>query len=128
MCAPALLKGAQPLRKPADLKHAALLHDTTHRHWQQWLELAGVEGVDARAGLVVEDMNVLIQAAIEGQGVALASAPLVQAELAAGRLVKPFQINLPVELAFYAVHPKSRAGDPTLQLILDWLREEAQGT
>src|SRR5579863_9868559 len=128
VCSPMLLKGSHPLRKPADLKHAALLHDTTHRHWQQWLELAGVEGVDARAGLVVEDMNVLIQAAIEGQGVALASAPLVQAELAAGRLVKPFQINLPVELAFYAVHPKSRAGDPTLQLILDWLREEAQGT
>lgn len=125
VCSPNLMKGAHPLRTPADLKQVPLLHDTTHRHWQQWLELAGVRGIDARQGLVVEDMNVLIQAAIEGQGVALASAPLVQAEIEAGRLVRPFQINLPVELAFYAVHPKNRGGDPFVQTFVDWLRQEA---
>ena len=128
VCSPMLLAGPQPLKKPADLKHAALLHDTTHRHWQQWLELAGVRGIDAHEGLVVEDMNVLIQAAIEGQGVALASEPLVQTELAAGRLVKPFDIDLPVELAFYAVYPKSRGQDPKVLALVEWLREEAQGT
>lgn len=128
VCSPTLLKGAHPLRTPADLKHVPLLHDTTHRHWQQWLELAKVRGVDPRQGLVVEDMNVLIQAAIEGQGVALASAPLVQAEIAAGRLVKPFALNLPVELAFYAVHPKSRGADPSVQAFADWLKDEASET
>jgi LysR family transcriptional regulator, glycine cleavage system transcriptional activator len=127
VCSPRLLKGTHPLREPGDLKHVPLLHDTTHRHWQQWLELAGVKGVDARQGLVVEDMNVLIQAAIEGQGVALASAPLVQAEIASGRLVQPFRITLPVELAFYAVHPKSRGGNPAVQAFVDWLRVEAGG-
>src|SRR5579864_9275074 len=95
VCAPRFLEGKTPLRAPQDLARTPLLHDTTHRHWQQWLELAGVRGVDAHQGLVVEDMNVLIQAAIEGQGVALASAPLVQAEIAAGRLVQPFRIKLP---------------------------------
>ncbi|HEY1773351.1 MAG TPA: transcriptional regulator GcvA [Gammaproteobacteria bacterium] len=125
VCSPKLLRGAHPLRMPADLKQVPLLHDTTHRHWQQWLELAKVRGIDARQGLVVEDMNVLIQAAIEGQGVALASAPLVQAEIEAGRLVRPFQINLPVELAFYAVYPKNRGGDPFVLTFVDWLREEA---
>src|SRR6185312_2446361 len=128
VCSPKLLRGAHPLRTPADLKQVPLLHDTTHRHWQQWLELAGVRGMDARQGLVVEDMNVLIQAAIEGQGVALASAPLVQAEIEAGRLVQPFQINLPVELAFYAVYPKNRGGDPFVLTFVDWLREEAGAT
>ena len=128
VCAPKLLTGAHPLRTPQDLKYTSLLHDTTHRHWQQWLELAGVRGVDAYEGMVVEDMNVLIQAAIEGQGVALASEPLVQAELAAGRLVKPFDIDLPVELAFYAVYPKSRGQDPSVQALVEWLQQEAQGT
>lgn len=128
VCAPKLLTGAHPLRTPQDLKYTSLLHDTTHRHWQQWLELAGVRGVDAHEGMVVEDMNVLIQAAIEGQGVALASEPLVQAELAAGRLVKPFDIDLPVELAFYAVYPKSRGQDPSVQALVEWLQQEAQGT
>ena len=87
-----------------------------------------MRGVDAHDGMVVEDMNVLIQAAIEGQGVALASEPLVQAELAAGRLVKPFDIDLPVELAFYAVHPKSRAQDPSVQALVEWLQVEAKNT
>lgn len=128
VCSPRLLEGPHPLRTPADLKHAALLHDTTHRHWQQWLELAKVRGVDAHQGLVVEDMNVLIQAAIEGQGVALASAPLVQAELEAGRLVRPFSLKLPVELAFYAVHPKSHGQDPAVQSLIAWLQEEAKNT
>ncbi len=126
VCSPKLLTGPHPLKKPADLKHTALLHDTTHRHWQQWLELAGVRGIDAHEGLVVEDMNVLIQAAIEGQGVALASEPLVQTELAAGRLVKPFDIDLPVALAFYAVYPKSRGQDPKVLALVEWLRQEAQ--
>jgi LysR family transcriptional regulator, glycine cleavage system transcriptional activator len=126
VCSPKLLTGAHPLHKPADLKHTALLHDTTHRHWQQWLELAGVRGIDAHEGLVVEDMNVLIQAAIEGQGVALASEPLVQTDLIAGRLVKPFDIELPVALAFYAVYPKSRGQDPKVLALVEWLREEAQ--
>src|ERR1051325_5242167 len=40
VCSPKLLKGAHPLHAPPDLKHVPLLHDTTHRHWQQWLELA----------------------------------------------------------------------------------------
>jgi len=128
VCSPKLLAGEHPLRTPADLKHVALLHDTTHRHWQQWLELAQVRGVDAHQGLVVEDMNVLIQAAIEGQGVALASAPLVQAELDAGRLVKPFSLKLPVELAFYAVYPKSHGQDPAVQSLVAWLQEEAKGS
>ena len=128
VCSPKLMRGAHPLRTPADLKQVPLLHDTTHRHWQQWLELAGVRGIDARQGLVVEDMNVLIQAAIEGQGVALASAPLVQAEIEAGRLVRPFKINLSVELAFYAVYPKNRGGDPFVQTFVDWLKDEAGQT
>jgi LysR family glycine cleavage system transcriptional activator len=128
VCAPKLLTGAHPLHTPQDLKHTSLLHDTTHRHWQQWLELAGVRGVDAHEGMVVEDMNVLIQAAIEGQGVALASEPLVQTELAAGRLVKPFDIDLPVELAFYAVYPKSRGQDASVQALVEWLQQEARDT
>jgi LysR family glycine cleavage system transcriptional activator len=128
VCSPKFLKYPQPLRTPKDLAHVPLLHDTTHRHWQQWLELAGVKGVDARAGLVVEDMNVLIQAALEGQGVALASEPLVHEELAAGRLVKPFDIELPVELAFYAVYPKNRAQDPSVQKVVTWLQAEALST
>lgn len=126
VCAPTLLEGKHSLRKPADLEKFTLLHDMTHRHWAQWLELAGAENVDSQTGMVMEDMNILLQAAIEGQGVALASRPLVTADLKAGRLVKPFDIELPVELSFYAVCERGREAEPAIKSLLAWLREEAE--
>ena len=125
VCAPSLLEGKQGLHKPNDLAMFPLLHDMTHAHWGAWLELAGADKVNAQAGLVLEDSNVLLQAAIEGQGVALASEPLVRADLRAGRLVKPFEIELPVELGFYLVCPETYKQRPAIQAIMNWLITEA---
>jgi len=47
---------------------------------------------------------------------------------ASGRLVKPFDIDLPVELAFYAVYPKSRGQDASVQALVEWLQQEARDT
>src|SRR5690606_33302350 len=98
VCAPALLNGARPLREPNDLAHFPLLHGRGCGNWAQWLAAAGADKVDARKGLVLEDMDVVLQAAIEGQGVVLASLPLVHADLRAGRLVRPFPVDIEVEL------------------------------
>jgi LysR family glycine cleavage system transcriptional activator len=95
-----------PLTCPRELAQFTLLHDTTYQHWGEWLKLAGATDVDYRRGLVIEDSNVMLQAAIEGEGVALGYLPLVHADLKAGRLVKPFDIELPVDLAIYAVCPE----------------------
>ncbi len=126
VCAPALLEGKHSLRTPQDLENFTLLHDMTHAHWGQWLELAGADNVDSHAGLLLEDMNVLLQAAIEGQGVALASRPLVTADLNAARLVRPFELELPVELAFYAVCELGRENESGVKELIAWLREEAK--
>ena len=126
VCAPSLLEGDHSLRETNDLANFTLLHDMTHEHWRQWLELAGAENVDPQAGLLLEDMNVLLQAAIEGQGVALASRPLVTADLNAGRLVRPFDIELPVELSFYTVCEAGREKEPGMKETIEWLREEAE--
>lgn len=127
VCAPSLLEGAKALREPNDLKHFPLLHDMGFRNWAQWLAAAGATDVDARKGLVLEDMNVALQAAIEGQGVVLASLPLVYADLRAGRLVRPFTVDIPVDLSFYLVCESGRETSPELQPFLDWLRAEAAG-
>lgn len=125
VCAPSLLEGDRALRSPRDLAKFTLLHDVTTGHWAQWLAAAGASEVPAKAGLVLEDMNVLLQAAIEGQGVALSSLPLAGADLRAGRLVKPFEIEIPVELSFYIVCERGREVEPTLATFLGWLREQA---
>lgn len=125
VCAPSLLEGENALREPSDLKRTTLLHDVTHGYWIRWLEEAGVEGVDARAGLVLEDSNVLLQGAIEGQGVALMPEPLVDADLRAGRLVRPFDTAIALDVTFHIVCRRERLEDPLLLPFIAWLREEA---
>lgn len=125
VCAPALLEGEHALQKPDDLAHFRLVHDMGFGNWEQWLAAAGARHVLAPRGLVLQDMNVVLQAAIEGQGVALASLPLVHADLKAGRLVRPFDVDIPVELSFYLVCAAGRERDPALQPFLEWLRQEA---
>lgn len=125
VCAPSLLEGARPLRTPADLAHVTLIHDMSFGNWSQWLAAAGAPDIELRQGILVEDMNVALQAAIEGQGVALASPPLVHADLRAGRLVRPFAVDIPVELSFWFVCEAGRESEPALAAFLDWLRREA---
>ena len=66
--------------------------------WAAWLRVAGVDESLARKGPVFEDMNVVLQAAIEGEGMALTSLTMVKADLVAQRLVRPFDLELEVEL------------------------------
>ncbi len=126
VCSPELLHGPHPLRRPEDLRHQVLLHDEDHSGWQLWLELAGVEGVDARRGPIFTDSGMVVQAAAEGQGVALARHVLAAGDLAAGRLVQPFEVSLPHDLAYYLVSPEATAEQPKISLFRAWLLAEAE--
>lgn len=125
VCSPAKMQGDHALLVPANLSYHRLLHDATRDDWRAWLRLAGVKGVDSQRGSLFNDHNVLLQAAIDGLGVALARKRLVQQDLASGRLIQPFPLSLPSEVAFYIVYPKRRSSDPKLELFRNWLLEEA---
>ena len=99
VCSPALRDGAQglpPLREPADLANHTLLHVDWKEavesapSWRMWLRAAGLDAIDATRGPRFTMEEMVVQAAMAGQGVALASAPLVVEDLATGRLVQPF--------------------------------------
>jgi LysR family glycine cleavage system transcriptional activator len=125
VCSPALLEGSPPLRRPEDLRQHVLLHDDDHTGWQLWLELAGVEGVDAGRGPIFTDSGMVVQAAAEGQGVALGRAALAAWDLAAGRLVRPFDVSMPSDLAYYLVCPEATAERPRVAAVRAWLLAEA---
>ncbi len=127
VCSPALLEGDRPLRTPDDLVHHTLLHDEGHGEWRTWLLAAGAESVDPVRGMVFTDSGMLIQAAVAGQGVALARGVLAADELAAGRLVRPFEQTLPTEYAYYFVCPLDAAERPKIQAFAEWLLVEARG-
>jgi LysR family glycine cleavage system transcriptional activator len=125
VCSPALQGGEHPLRQPADLRRQVLLHDDDYAGWELWLGLAGVEGVDARRGPLFTDSGMVVQAAAEGQGVALARRQLAAGDLAAGRLIQPFEVTIPHDLAYYLVCPEATAEQPKIAAFRDWLLAEA---
>ena len=85
VCSPALLAGPHPLRVAEDLRHFTLLHEEMiDITWVHWLRAAGVADIDPARGPVFSHANMVIQAAINGQGVALGRGPLIADELAAG--------------------------------------------
>jgi LysR family glycine cleavage system transcriptional activator len=125
---PRLLQGRHPLRTPADLRFHTLLHDDFRLDWRIWLLAAGVKDVDPERGPAFTDSSMVVQAAVEGQGVALARSVLAAADLAAGRLVKPFDVSMPARWAYYAVCPRARRGDRRIKAFRDWLLAEAEQT
>lgn len=131
VCSPRLLSGMQPLKVPSDLAQHALLHDDTipelmvRPTWEEWLAQAGVSGIDSNAGMHFSDSGLVLSAAIDGVGVALASKPLIEAEVAAGRLVVLFDIVIRRPQSYFLVIPDAVAGRPVVRGFREWLLEEA---
>jgi LysR family glycine cleavage system transcriptional activator len=123
VCSPALLDHANPLRQPEDLAHHTLLHTTVSREdWQLWLTAAGLPlSIATRRGLMFDQGFMAIQAAMEGLGVALGRTHLVETDIAAGRLVVPFDVVLPQDAGYYVVSPETTATAPKIALFRDWL-------
>jgi len=123
VCAPQLLSGARPLRTPEDLAHHTLLHTTVSREdWQLWLTAAGLPAAIAtKRGMTFDQGFMAIQAAVEGLGVAMGRFHLVEADVAASRLVAPFDMVLPQDAGYYVVCPEAAAEAPKIARFRDWL-------
>ena len=129
VCSPGLLKDKGPIETPDALRNHTLLHDDSPDNdescptWAMWLKAAGVDA-DASRGPRFNQSSLVIEAAVLGKGVALAKSTLAAADLAEGRLVKPFPVNAPVGFAYYVVCPKAKLNLPKVALFRDWLRSE----
>ena len=130
LCSPRLLKGKHPLRSPEDLRFHTLLHDDTRYEgrpdWATWLKAAGVDNVDSTHGVHFNHVNLALTAAVEGQGVVLSINALASEDIAAGRLVIPFDIGLPLEYAYYLITLEEVTDHPHTAAFRAWLIEEAR--
>jgi LysR family transcriptional regulator, glycine cleavage system transcriptional activator len=126
VASPRLLAGRRPLRSPDDLRHFTLLHNEVEDGWPQWLQRAGVTGVDANPGPRFEHCNLTLRAALEGQGIALAYGALAEADLAAGLLVRLFDISLPPTVIYSVVTPQSWSTRPKIAAFRNWLLKAAR--
>lgn len=110
MCAPALAR--------SELRSATLLHATPdHRDWRQWLDAAAIADVDARSGQNFETLDMSMNAAAEGYGIAMGDVTIAASDIASGRLAQPFAHIIETGAAYYFVSAPSRRPDRPVELI-----------
>lgn len=132
VCSPGLLRQERRLLEPVDLGKETLIHDLSmdshegFASWDAWLEKAEVKAITTKRGLRINNSAAVLQAAIDGHGVALARSVMARDDLAAGRLVRLFpEIEFTSALAYYVVYRAECASLPKLAAFCDWLISEA---
>jgi LysR family glycine cleavage system transcriptional activator len=126
VCSPALSHGTESGDPSAVLADAPLIHAHSTTEWSNWLEMAGLAHVDAQSGLIFQDYNVAIKAAIDGQGVCLLPKILILRELAAGILRAISDLELHINRKFYLVYPARIATEDLVVRTMSWLRKETR--
>lgn len=125
VCTPGVAQGGLGLRQPVDLVNQALLQVyTTALDWQLWLDAAGVPNLKGRAAPQFDSYLLAIEAALDGQGVALAPHFMVAEDLKSGRLVRPFPIEVRQPARWYLVCPSGRLQDRAVEAFRAWLKDE----
>jgi LysR family transcriptional regulator, glycine cleavage system transcriptional activator len=125
VCSPKLMAGRNRITKPADLLKFPLLHLDDTRAWSQWLDTAGIADAELSHGLTLNRASMLIDAAVDGQGVALARTTLAAWDLINGRLVKPFDLGVKLSRTYWIVCPKATSTKPKIATFREWLSAEA---
>ena len=124
VCSPSLMTSRGGLHKPEDVLKFPLLHLDDRRDWSRWLEAAGHSGEGLLHGPILNHASMLIDAAIDAQGIALARTMLAANDLITGRLVRPFQAAIPLRNTYWIVCPKATRSLPKIVAFRDWLLEE----
>lgn len=132
VCSPKLLREHWRLQKPKDLARETLIHDLSmdgHEgfpSWDAWLQKAGVTDVATTRGMKINNSAAVLQAAIDGHGVALARSVMAHDDLATGRLVRLFpDITFASPLAYFVVYRAECSSLPKLVAFRNWLLKEA---
>ena len=133
VCSPALLKrgAAHPLKRPEDLRRQTLLHqdDPNARapwlQWKVWFEVMKLKDIVPAGVLHFSHYDQMIQAAIDGQGVAMGRSPLVRRLIKQGKLAAPFEGTSVSSRAYYVVSAAGAGARPQVQRFIGWLVQAA---
>jgi LysR family transcriptional regulator, glycine cleavage system transcriptional activator len=124
VCSPKLVAGRNRITKAADILKFPLLRLEDATNWTRLLEAAGVKAT-VRPGPVLNRASMLIDAAIDGQGIALARTALAAWDLINGRLVRPVNVSLRMANTYWIVCPKSVSTVPKIAAFRNWIFAEA---
>ncbi len=131
-CSPTLAAGPPTLNELADLEKVPLIHwNLTHLTWAEetrkwftwegWLKRANAGHVSTAGGLHFSEYGQAVQAAIAGQGMLLASWPILREPLEAGRLIAPFDQSLTTDIGYEMVATTENGRRPEVAAFIEWL-------
>jgi len=131
VCSPQLLSERGCFQQPCDLTRETLIHDLSmdshsgFPSWDEWLRRAGMTDVNTARGMKINNSAAVLQAAIDGQGIALARSVMARDDVASGRLVRLFPtVDFVSPLAYYIVYREESQSLPRLIAFRDWLLSE----
>ncbi len=131
VCSPKLVRRV-PLATPDDLRRHVLLHfERSQGHapwlaWTTWLETMGIGHFQAAGALRFSQYDQVIQAALDGHGVALGTTPLVRRLIRQGRLVAPLDRRAKSSRAYFLVISPASANRPDVRAFATWLTGQAE--
>ena len=126
LCAPHVRQDGPPLKTPSDLRHHRLLHVLGYEEgWANWLRAAGAKDVNAGQGMQCDTSLLVFEIAATGGGIALGRSSMSRPILDSGKLVRPFDIALPLKEAFFLNAPEDGREHPDAVVFRDWLLEQA---
>jgi LysR family glycine cleavage system transcriptional activator len=125
VASPALLERCGDLETAADLARFSIIHQQDKSDWETWLCRAGAAGVKLVKNIVMADSNMAMQAAMDGQGIALGVFPLIEAEVVAGQLVCPFSATFRPAQAYYLLANEAIAPGSAADAVRQWLLAQA---
>lgn len=123
VCSPRLLPAADRIERIEDLADFVLIHDQSRGGWAEWLDTIGSnkESFDLERGPIFNETSLAIDAAVAGQGIALARSALASLDLAAGRLMRPVPDEVLADFAYWIVCPKRNAARLNIERFREWL-------
>lgn len=128
VCRPDLASATRPLEQPRDLVHHDLVSvnvPSRETDWNRWLEAAGAKGMQFDPVYRFDYSHFAVRAALDGLGVAISHRPFVSADLAAGRLMAPFEFSVPSPHGYHLVCNEADADMPEVVLFRAWILAEA---
>lgn len=130
VASPDLIKRFGYPRSPAELlRYPLLMRDGSDLvpKWERWFQQVGVQVSALKGSVLFADTNMTIEAALLGQGVAMARSGHVERELAQGQLVRLFNVPFESPIGYYFVCPRGVESKSHVEIFRAWLRNEAAG-
>ena len=122
---PRLAKDKGKINKSSDLARFTILHQFDRSEWDAWLQIAGAPKPEFVNETVIVDSNVIVQAAIDGQGVALGTFPFIQTEVDNGRLICPLDITLEPTRSYHLLTRADARNNSEIMAVCNWLEKES---